>query len=218
MLKYNGQNDGTITGPKFASAATAWSVGGVSGGGFIMGVLPVRLSSFSLQVKNDQVVLNWSLFSNSGADSYTIQKAINTSWLDLKTFSPPGDLPSKLAFSYTDYNPVEGKNLYRLKLVNHGGKTLYSNVLVADMQKSAGALSLYPNPVQNAAVLHWNKTIEQGTILVINSTGVKMYQKQIENSSNAISIDLSSLKNGLYYLVLIPKEGLTEKTSFVKYH
>lgn len=219
VVKYNGQNDGTITGPKFASAVTAWSVAGTAGGGFIIGVLPVKLRSFSLQVKDDLVILNWSLFPGSGEDQYTIQKAINTSWLDLKTFSFPGGASSSEAFfSYTDISPAEGKNLYRLKLVNHEGQILYSNVLAADIGKNARTLSLYPNPVRNEAVLNWNKTVGAGTILVLNGAGVKVFEKQIENPSNVMNIDFSPLKNGLYYLVLTTTDGAAKKISFVKFH
>ena len=219
VVKYNGQNDGTVTGPKFASAVTAWSVVGTSGGGFIIGILPVKLRSFSLQVKNDRVILNWILFPDPAEDQYIIQKAVNNSWLDLKTFSPPGSGPfSEAAFSYTDISPSEGKNLYRLMFINHQGQTLYSNVLVADVGKSAGTLSLYPNPVRNEAVLNWNKTIDTGTILVLNSAGAKVFERQVENPSNAINIDFSSLKNGLYYLVLTTNDGAIKKISFVKFH
>src|SRR5215204_2535032 len=58
ITKYNAGIDGTLTGPKYASSSTAAS--GSLASGFSFGVLPVKLLSFTVQAKANQVLLKWS--------------------------------------------------------------------------------------------------------------------------------------------------------------
>jgi hypothetical protein len=66
--KYNGQNDGTVLGPKYANGGTALSVPGVDDGGFLPGVLPVKLLSFTLGTRGNEIRLSWMLIKDSDGE------------------------------------------------------------------------------------------------------------------------------------------------------
>ena len=110
VVKYNGQNDGIVLGPKYASAATATSGTAIDYGGFVFGVLPIKLHDFSLNNHQGEVSLNWSVSADSNGDLYTLQRMTGNDWTDLKTFQPPGSSAStEVSYNYTDKTPVAGQ-------------------------------------------------------------------------------------------------------------
>jgi hypothetical protein len=113
-------------------------------------------------------------------------------------------------YSYSDIDPVEGMNYYRIKEAGGKGRFLYSPVKWVQMSE-AGKLIIWPNPADN--ILYVKTPFTRGSIDIINSGG-RLLQK-ITITNYLTTIHTQKLSRGLYFLhVKNEKETLVER--FIK--
>ena len=219
VVKYNGHNDGTVNGPKYASGSTAFSTGTADDAGFNFGVLPVDLLSFTLKRKNNEVLLSWELNRDADIKQCVIQKRIAEAWNDIKKdqLNSRGTLPVN-SFSYVDNAPAQGENLYRLKLVRTDGTTNYSKVLMLRIDVANGFKAVYPNPVKASAVFSFKQKINKGKISIITIAGTLVIEKGIPTGESQVEVDFSTLRKGFYYAIITDNNTVVEKTSIILSH
>jgi hypothetical protein len=216
VVKYNGQNDGTVNGPKYASAATAFSTGIADEAGFNFGVLPIDLLSFTLKKKNNEAVLSWTLNTEADIKQCILQKRIAEVWNDVKKdqLNSRGALPVN-SFSYVDDSPAQGENFYRLKLVRNDGRTNYSKVLMLRVDATMDFEAVYPNPVKTTAVFRFKEKINKGKISIVTMAGTLVIEKKIYPGESQVELDFSNLRKGFYYAVVTDNNAVVEKTSII---
>jgi hypothetical protein len=82
------------------------------------------------------------------------------------------------------------------------------------LESIAGPLpvNLYPNPTTGSIQLDFGgqKTYEGVNIRVVNTNGKLMLEKQLPRVMGTEKIDLSSMANGLYFLTITDREGLSK--------
>ena len=107
-------------------------------------------------------------------------------------------------YQFTDANPFEGQNFYRIKGISLNGKQQYSNVIALKTNTKPNAI-VSPNPlVGNLLRLKTNNLTKgkyQATI--IDALGRVILQKQIivDNTTTEILIQLDAKpRAGNYYL------------------
>ncbi len=215
VLKYSGQNDGVVSGPKYTSGSTSGSIGSADDGGFVFGVLPIKLQSFNLTVRSSNVTLHWKVSQDSEKDEYTVQKLNNNKWVDLKLFTPSQSSSGATSYSFIDDKITEYKNYYRLKLSSINGSTFYSKILAANVSIASLGFQLHPNPAIKEAVLTWSKPLTNASIVVFNATGNKIFEQKINNAAKTATLDLQNFKKGIYFVTLTSTEGI-HKEQFLK--
>jgi hypothetical protein len=110
-------------------------------------------------------------------------------------------------YSYSDINPLEGMNYYRIKEAGGKGRFLYSPVKWVQMSE-AGKLIIWPNPANN--ILYVKTPFTRGSIDIINSGGRLLQKITITNYLTAINTQ--KLSRGLYLLqVKTETETLVER-------
>jgi hypothetical protein len=171
-------------------------------------VLPVSLTSFEASAKNNAVVLSWNTANEVAISQYIVEKSANG-----VDFSPIGSVNASNAGNYTfsDLNPNNGAGFYRLKMLDFSGAFKFSQVLLV---KSTGNLTirLYPNPVANNLTVTGLKN--KSSIRILNMNGQTVMLKN--TISNIISLDVATLKAGIYKLQINNETGLLKTLSFVK--
>lgn len=213
--KYNGQNDGTVLGPKYANGGTALSVPGVDDGGFLPGVLPVKLLFFTLGTRGNEISLRWKVIKNSDGDVYTLQKNEGNGWYDLSDFSPMETLDEQ-AFQYVDRAWNQRQVKYRLKMRTADGREWYSMILTAVFHESNTGLLLYPNPVKGQAAISWDPAVKAEKLLLVGAAGTILKQTLLSPGVNALALDFSFLARGIYFCVVIDNSGFSTRTQFLK--
>jgi hypothetical protein len=179
---------------------------------FIVGAiglaLPVSLTSFEASAKNNAVVLSWTTANEVAISQYIVEKSVNG-----VDFAPIGSVNASNAGNYTfsDLNPNNGAGFYRLKMLDFSGAFKFSQVLLV---KSTGNLTigLYPNPVANNLTVTGLKN--KSSIRILNMNGQTVMLKN--TISNIISLDVATLKAGIYKLQINNETGLLKTLSFVK--
>jgi len=76
-------------------------------------------------------------------------------------------------------------------------------------QLKNGQISLYPNPADNYTTISWEEPLSQSTeLLMYNSNGRLIYQKQVDAGTNSYKIPTDGLTPGLYTVKIDNSSGL----------
>ncbi|AXY75043.1 T9SS C-terminal target domain-containing protein [Paraflavitalea soli] len=142
--------------------------------------------------------ISWKVQEQQVA-SYTIEKS-----LDGQPFVAVADILSKgngeNEYSFQEAQALIGKGTYRIKQTDINGRTTYSKSLLLRSDRQ-GWVTLYPNPVKNAAVLNvTDKELLNTTAHLYDGTGREVQRIQITQSVTTIHMD--QYNAGVYTLKL----------------
>jgi hypothetical protein len=207
VTKFNGQTDGNLTGPKYASAST-----GISPGGFVNGVLPIKLLSFNYKIAGNKVTLTWTVVQESDEDIYEVQRSNNSEdWQIVSTVLPRGMAGETLSYSFEDANASNKITFYRLNLKSIDGTSKYSKVLAVNLNNFNSSVIIFPNPASSMARLQWNDINENGIrIKVYDNSGKMRMNKAV--TGNFTNLDTHELSNGFYEVLFFVGEKLRNST------
>lgn len=166
---------GAVTGNTAANTDNDWGNLGtlypnianfVAGGG--TGSLPVELTSFIGNVQNDQVSLSWSTASQLNFSHFEVEHSRNAQeWSMLTSIKGEGTTNEFKEYSYTHPEAHNGKNYYRLRMVDLDETFEYSDIVSAQVSAN-NIVALSPNPTQGGNVRYtMNFTPEEGDQLVV---------------------------------------------------
>lgn len=167
--------------------------------------LPLRLLSFTADIKNAKGVLNWQTEKEVNTKSFIVEKS-----LDGIQFKQIGELPAKNNnaalnnYSFTDDNLSIGKNYYRLKMMDNDGQFTYSPVRLINYNQTDFDVMIYPNPATGNTV--YIKTSANCSSLELKDmTGKRLQLTNASGKQN--TIDVSGISSGLYVLVITTDAG-----------
>lgn len=208
------------------TAQSRWEVSfDVTGfSGFIVqtssSALPLTLLEFNGRLQNDNALLNWKTTNEHNTQSFDVERST-----DGISYSFIGNVRGANSsgihnYTFTDNNvSTLGVPIiyYRLKQIDIDSRFVYSRIIALSVENKNMVL-LYPNPTINE--LNLAVTIskgEQALIKIIDNLGRVVKQKQVYLSTGitSLSIDLSGLSKGTYYLEL-KGEDINERKSFIK--
>jgi hypothetical protein len=125
--KTSGNNHGTMLGFALTGTSSNFINSNLSS------TLPVTLSFFEAAKNNDRSLLIWKTASEQNSHSFVVERSTNGSdYTAIATIAAAGNSQVALNYSYSDLNPTNGKNYYRLKQVDIDGRFAYSAVRVLD--------------------------------------------------------------------------------------
>lgn len=115
-----------------------------------------------------------------------------------------------IAFSASGTSPVAGSYLYIDEIAFYG-----SVQGVKDHPHTSG-IKIYPTPAKNTLNLDFNSmTLKSFSIQVFDITGKLLKKDEFSSERSSVSVDISGLPNGFYYLKLL-SSGKTFVKSFIK--
>ena len=176
--------------------------------------LPVTLTKFQVQKRNESALLTWETAQEANSNSFNIERsAEGNTFNQIGTVNARGNSNAVTSYSFNDDAPIKGMNYYRLKQVDNDGKFEYSPVRTIMMNKES-TITVYPNPAVNNIEISLPAQVGQSTIEVSNSEG--KIAKRI-NASNARLVHLSviDLPAGAYVIKVISNNKV-ETVPFVK--
>jgi len=187
----NGGTTGSATSGTLITSAPITSFSPITlGSSTTANPLPVELISFTAQVLNENVKLNWITASELNNDFFTVQRSADgMEFESIMEIKGVGTTSASSSYEYTDVTPIQNISYYRLKQTDFDMKSSYSKVLVVNVLLS-GELSIYPNPVSVGGVVTLNK---KDTYVISNNLGVIVMKV-----TEANQIDISTLAPGIY--------------------
>ena len=102
-------------------------------------IVPVELTSFSANVNENIVTLNWSTATEINNSGFEIErKSANAEWTNIGFVAGSGSTTEIRNYSYQDNSVTSGSYSYRLKQVDYDGTFEYSNEVYADVTSING--------------------------------------------------------------------------------
>jgi hypothetical protein len=178
--------------------------------------LPVSLKSFEANCTQKEVQLNWRTASELNNDYFRLERssdAINFEMVAdiiVKEGTSTGDF-----YAYTDTEPLEGVNYYRLKQVDlDGSMVTYPIITTTCAFRRSNKLLIFPNPFENELTISDLSNFSFPIRIELYDTrGALLYQKWLQEECTQISLSIgNSLAKGVYVVKITNSEiGYSKK-------
>jgi hypothetical protein len=181
-------------------------------------ILPIILKYFTAWKRPDANRLTWSTTSEENFSYFEIEKSIDgVNFISIATKQGRGSVGRETSYVFDD-NEVKALQYYRLKYVDGGGKSAYSNVLKVNRDDLTNAKVVFNNKVNSMLALRLIDLPSNNLVIkIIDNSGreVKTLRVRINPGENSFNLNTGSIPSGFYYLIL-SAENYKRTFSFVK--
>ncbi len=176
--------------------------------------LPVTLLSFTARAVANDVQLSWrTAMERNNLGFYIERSKDGAQWTSIgfkSTSALQGNSDKEINYSYTDNDPLEGINYYRLRQTDIDDKIAYSNIQSVIVNIS-DEIIVYPNPASDKIYLQikdWSKIAE---VRIVDIAG-----KTIRREHNRVAYLELNIPAGVYYLQFVNNNGEMNTYKFSK--
>lgn len=174
-------------------------------------ILPVQLLKFTAKREQNSAKLYWETASernNKGFEVY--RKTADNDFVKIADLHKNEQNLAINSYSYTDYQPQNGINYYKLVQVDNDGKATELGLRSLEFSISLPKVNIYPNPAQNQV----NLSFESGLfnqVLLMDLQGKVLTTFSLSSSDTTHSLMLDNLPSGTYLVKLHGKESIVQK-------
>jgi flagellar hook assembly protein FlgD len=187
---------------------------------FVMGVVPVELSSFTGKVENGKVMLEWITSSELNNLGFEIQRKIlgrNSQWEKIGFVKGVGTSTERNIYSFSDELIENGTILYRLKQIDIDGsyRILPTVSVEVNIPTEFVLEQNYPNPFNPTTKIQFglrNKQNVKIKVFDILGNEVKTLLDEVkEPGYHTVEFDGSNFSSGIYYYQMITEDFVSVK-------
>ncbi len=176
--------------------------------------LPVTMSQLQAGAIKQGALLNWKTFQEINNNFFEIEHSTDASNFKVVGRIPgAGNSSQELNYSFIHDKAVPGKNFYRLRQTDFGGRINFSNIELLLLVAKQGALFVSPNPVTDKINLP-GVGLERSPIFTIYNLKGQLLQKG--NLTNRSILLEPGLVNAVYHLRIMYADGTTLAANFYK--
>ncbi len=200
---------GTVMGPASASS-------GRTSPFFTNVVLPVKLSEFKLTSQGGKVLLSWTSEQEINSEKFEIERSSDSkSWNTIGSVNASGNVSVSKSYSFTDANPINGSNYYRLKMIDLDTKFEYSSIKTVNISASFQVAS-NPNPASNVLnVSISSQNLNSYSIKLFNRTGQLVHSQKVRGSITKTPVVITNYPEGSYFLEISDDRGFKQVNKVV---
>ncbi|TDE11286.1 T9SS type A sorting domain-containing protein [Dyadobacter psychrotolerans] len=170
---------------------------------FVSVPLPVNLTDFKAFGENTSVNLSWSTTEETNSERFDIERSsTGRQWEVIGSVAAQGESKAQNEYYFTDKNPLNGNNYYRLKMIDSDQTFSYSriNQLSIDNLK----ISVYPNPATDFILIETAELKSLRNIQLFDINGFIIYNSGEKITS---SIDVRNIKAGTHIIKIHKTDG-----------
>lgn len=162
-------------------------------------VLPVTWVNFDVQHQNGKYEWHWQLGVESQVAYYVPQYSFDG--IHYQDAGKVSEKSQTLNYSFTKDLDAQDLTYFRVEVVNNDGSKTYSEVKTLSGSNASDGMIIYPNPVGGILHLTWpNTSATTLDISIYNVAGQKVLRQKV-TKRNVITLQVSGLASGSYYLV-----------------
>ena len=165
-------------------------------------ILPVKLTRFEVKETENGVELTWTTTEEVNNDYFVVERSSeDMNYREITRIKGLGNSSKIQTYVFEDPNPLNGMNYYRLKQTDYNGKVSYFIARSINFHQDANQVTCSPNPFFMETVLQINHTMDNATLTICNSFGLKV--KEIPNiKGQTIIFNRDNLACGCYFFFL----------------
>ncbi len=185
-------------------------------------VLPVTLLSFDGVRQNTvHVLLHWETTNEYQNTGFNVERSLGTATFfnNVGFVSAQLNNNTKKKYALNDPNNYDGISYYRLKQIDLDGNFTYSKIITVSGYSHKPTLKLYPNPaVKNIMVETYFATSGTAKLWITDAAQklLLVHNFSYNKGSNFISVPVSSLSSGLYFIKILNNENVFLNDKFIK--
>ena len=166
--------------------------------------LPVVLEYFNAKKQANDILLNWSTISESNSKAFVVERSKDgLRYEKIGTIDANGNSNERLKYNFTDINPHNGLNYYRLTLEDWDGQTHIHKVAVVRNMTDL-KVNIYPTigKIDDFKYAVQAENEADITIQVIDSQGNIHFNETINVNSGGTTeqLNLPNLNSGIYFV------------------
>lgn len=172
--------------------------------------IPVSLVSFSASITENGIQLNWETATETNNSGFEVQRSANNSvWQSIGFVEGNGSSTEINTYSFTDTEPMNGKNFYRLKQIDLSGTFNYSSVLEinTDTPQEYKLQQNYPNPFNPGTTISFIIPEESDvTVKIYDATGELvrlLVSAHLSQGQHQYYFASDNLASGTYFATIV---------------
>ena len=173
--------------------------------------LPVELIDFQATHQSSAILLKWQTASELNNDHFIIEhSSTGKEFLPIGRVEGNGTTKTIHSYSFTDTKPFPGKNYYRLTQYDLDGKKAYSPIRYLNIESQDGPLNIevYPNPAKDEITIRSSQFLPNASVAFYDlMSGLIVWEKQFDLFAWEQSVDINSIKPGLYRVFVSSEAG-----------
>ncbi|MDB5191190.1 MAG: type sorting protein [Segetibacter sp.] len=169
--------------------------------------LPVTLLNFNAILKGNKVETNWVVTAEENIKQYEVEHSTTAvSFANVGSVKAVNGAPNK-SYLFDHLNPKQGKNFYRLKIIEKDRTFKYSPTRLVNVGRDL-YLNIYPNPVTNKLIIVVTDKDGKGAqVKLLSTSGQVLLKKHV---SGTLQVDVEQLAAGTY--VVQVDDGITTRS------
>ena len=166
--------------------------------------LPVNLVNFGVsKYDNSTALVEWTTESEENTKHFEVEKLIDGVWVNFATVQAKGNSTTTQNYNAFDRNILRGNNHYRLKVVDHDGRSKYSKVVTLNFD-SDSKIVLQPNPAHDRTLVSGINPFNS-KIVLLDLKGRIIKEEAVQGSTHILN--LTGLSKGVYFIRIIENGG-----------
>jgi Secretion system C-terminal sorting domain len=180
--------------------------------------LPVELISFKATLQNDQSVIEWVTASEENNDYFEVHHSTNArDFIPIAIERGHGTTTELQHYKVTHSKPDRGDNYYRIKQVDYDGTFEIFDMVVVRVEGDIQIFNVYPSEVFDVVTLETPDFSPKDTeVSIHNANGLLMRKSILAEGAYKISIDVSDLPAGPYFIRFIDENYDYTAKTFIK--
>ncbi len=167
-------------------------------------IVPVEMTSFTFDVRNNNVLLNWRTATETNNSGFQVQRKAESGWQTIGFVKGSGTTTQSQVYSYTDAGLAAGTYVYRLNQIDLDGSSHASSELsiVIDRISDFALEQNYPNPFNPTTQIEYSVAQHANVSLVVydllGREVAALVNEVKEPGSYKVNFDASNLPSGIY--------------------
>jgi hypothetical protein len=180
--------------------------------------LPIKLKSYDARKVLSTALLEWSTDFEENNSHFSIERSVNgRDFKQIAKINSKGNTSAGHQYSYTDVNPLNGKNYYRLVQYDLDGKSVYYGIKLVNFEL-ASQIKIMPNPIADnfsISIQSLQTSDVQITVFDMHGRKVAALTKSLRTGTNVIPVVSTEWASG-FYTVKIDQDGMISTHKLVK--
>jgi hypothetical protein len=174
-------------------------------GCYFLSVVPVELTSFTADVIDGNVTLNWSTSTETNNMGFEVQRSVNNQFTTIGFVTGSGTSTEVHNYSYVDASVESGTYTYRLKQVDYDGTSEYTETVEVEViAPDVFALEQnYPNPFNPSTKIKFSLAADSKVTLtvfdVLGQEVANLISGNLAAGSHEINFNASNVNSGVYF-------------------